>query len=137
MLQVECDPIPCPSCGGYQPDMIRLLKRRYCAGLRLAGFGLLAIGTVACAVAFGIGLPAWPVVAALPTAGLGLVLLRLGLVRRFDPHAPARTEARKAAGKQAAIVVPPNNGNGTAFVVAPNGTVSDVRYLNVQFFPAP
>jgi hypothetical protein len=137
MLQFECDPIPCPSCGSYQLDMIRLLKRHYRTGLRLAGVVLLAAGTVICAVALSIGWPGWPGVALLPAVGLGLVLLRAGLVRRFDPNTPAGKEVRKAAGKQAEFVVPDSTGHETSFVVAPDGTVSDVRYMNVQSFPSP
>src|SRR5262249_10941078 len=104
MLQFEYDPIPCPSCGHYHPEMTRLLKRRYLPALRLAGIVLLALGTVAFAAAFGFGVAAWPFVAALPATGLMLVLLWLGLVRRFDPNAADGVEARKAAGKQAEVV---------------------------------
>jgi hypothetical protein len=135
VLQIECDPVPCPSCGSYQPDMVRRLKRRYCASLCASGAVLLAVGTAAWGVALGVGFRAWPFVAALPAAGLALLLLWFGLRRRFDPNARAGAEARKAAGKQAEVV-PPGVGNGPAFVVAPDGTVSDLRYMNVQSLPS-
>src|SRR5436305_1687357 len=29
VLNIEQDPVPCPSCGCYQPDMLILVKRAY------------------------------------------------------------------------------------------------------------
>src|SRR5437660_898184 len=32
ILLLDCDAVPCPSCGSYQPNMVRLLKRRHRLG---------------------------------------------------------------------------------------------------------
>jgi hypothetical protein len=131
-LLLECDPVPCPSCGSYQADMIAVLKRQHRRGLAVTGALLAVAGLLACAVAFGLGLPAWPVFAALSPAGLGLIYLGSRLARRFDPNAPAGSAARKAVGQQASSFACPRNSRGIDFIAAPDGTVSDVRYLDVH-----
>lgn len=137
VLQLECDAIPCPQCGSYQPEMVRLLKRQHRSGLWLTGLLLLAVGAAVCGVLFGLGVPWWPVAMVVPVGGLGMLLVRLGLVRRYDPNAPAGSDARKASGQQAEIHVPPSSGPGTHFVVTPDGKVSDLRHMNIQSIPSP
>ena len=132
VLQTECDPVPCPSCGNYQPSMIPLLRHRHRSGMRWIGALLVGAGLVACAVACGWGLRAWPVLAGLPMAGLGLILLRRRLADRLDPNSPAGSEARRTAGMQSADFVPVKNDRGIDFIVAPDATVEDIRYMNIQ-----
>jgi hypothetical protein len=132
MLQLECDPVPCPACGNYQTDMVRLLQRRYQSWMRVLGVALIAVGTLACAMAFGMGFRAWPILVAMPACGLGLVCLRIGLARRFNPNRQPGCEARKAAGKQAGYFVPTRNPHGIDFIVGRDGIVEDVRYLETH-----
>jgi hypothetical protein len=131
-LQLECDQIPCPECGSYQPDMVPLLQRRYQSGMRVLGMILIVVGTLACAMAFGMGFRAWPVLAALPPAGLALICLRIGLARGFNPNHPSGSKARKAAGKQAEVFVPTKSLHGIDFIVGRDGTVEDVRYMEIH-----
>jgi hypothetical protein len=135
MLQVECDTTPCPSCGGYQPEAVRALKNQHCPTLWLTGGGLLAIGLFVSVVTFGLGWPAWPIFPVLAALGLALVVLWFVLANRFDPNAAEGAEARKAEGKQAEV--PPQGAQRRAdFVVAPDGSVSDIRYMNIHILSA-
>src|SRR4051794_27489036 len=109
-LQAECDPVPCPACGAYQPDVVRRLRGEHLGWMRAAGLAVSAVGAFACALGFVLGWTAWPAILSVVGAGLGLVLLRVVLARRFDPNDPAGAEARKAAGKRAEVAAPARTG---------------------------
>jgi formylglycine-generating enzyme required for sulfatase activity len=95
------DAVPCPSCGDFQPDMVRILKIRRRCRLLIDALYLIAVG---------IGLtaflnirsisPVWPVLAPIVLCGVPLILWQLVLVWRFDPNSPSRREDRKRQGSR-------------------------------------
>jgi hypothetical protein len=108
-LEKGFDPVPCPECGTYQPNMLPQLQDQHRGELRAAGLLLLVIVgiwfVVDTLVANWLGLDApdwlkWMVLATAVPAGLGLIAVRWYLGSRYDPNSQPDVELRKAIGRQ-------------------------------------
>lgn len=115
-LRNECDPVPCPKCGRYQPDMVRRARQ-----LRHRWLAVAAAWTLIAAVAFAaLGVVSFLLRGRLPqthetlrelavlflilagvclACGLGLAALKLVLNSGYDPNAEDVKE-RKRLGKR-------------------------------------
>lgn len=93
-------PVPCPNCGHYQEDMVRLLKEEgtsngpVIAGLIVAGLSLVPLAFRAPYL--------WIVTVAGVLAGLALVAYADVAASRFNPNA-GDPEPRKARGRRHAV----------------------------------
>jgi hypothetical protein len=103
-LEKSCDPVPCPECGTYQPNMVPHVKYQYRKGLRAAGTRvLLAAGgwfVLIVLAANWLDDWKWIVLAAAVVIGLGLFVVRWCLVWRLDPNSQPDVERRKEIGRQ-------------------------------------
>ncbi|HEX4796660.1 MAG TPA: hypothetical protein VH370_22905 [Humisphaera sp.] len=94
-------PVPCPTCGCYQDDMVRILKEERSINiLQIVGGVISCLSLVPLAFSLGTVSVSLTVVMAL----LGLSLLARGLLQalRFDPNA-GDPESRKALGRDQAV----------------------------------
>jgi hypothetical protein len=98
-LERDCDAVPCPDCGMYQPLMVRLLRRRRWGWAHIVGWiGIAAAVVVAWLVgqmtgvrpvpSFGKRLISIPSIVFLG-AGVGLIALSWGGRMLYDPNADA------------------------------------------------
>jgi hypothetical protein len=110
-LEKGCDPVPCPECGTYQPNMLPQVRHEYRRGVRTAGIRIL-LGAGLCLALTRwaadpldeIG-PGWIICMALlaaTLAGAGLIAYRWYLGSRHDPNAQPDVERRKEIGRQRA-----------------------------------
>jgi hypothetical protein len=100
-LEDECDAVPCPQCGAYQPNMVEVLRNQHNSFLRgLAAGVLLLAGPLFAVFAARIGV-AVGVFALSATASMSISLfaLRQHLARRYDPNAAIEVDRRKAYGR--------------------------------------
>lgn len=95
LLERKIEPVPCPSCGRYQPDMCDELRRRRYGWLYTAGMFLLTIGALGLVAAAGTATDPrphfhWMTCLAVEVAGAGLGATALILKRRlsasYDPN---------------------------------------------------
>jgi hypothetical protein len=101
LLNGAIDPVPCPSCGCYQPDMVLHLKKKYCRWLGALGGVLLLTGPGVGGLALLAQSHQAEIAAGAGAGGtLGALLLvcRWLLVRRYDPNAGDK-ELRKQQGQ--------------------------------------
>jgi hypothetical protein len=110
-LRRECDPVPCPACGWYQPDMVREARRRKYGwmtrygGRALALWTVLAFISVAMIIPIQERLPFWFVVGflsavvALGGTAVGLLVGRVVLGGQYDPNMAIDEEERKRYGQ--------------------------------------
>jgi hypothetical protein len=100
-LEKERDPVPCPKCGTYQPEMVAQVKGQHLSGLDDAGLLILtAAGILFAVVALFTDWPAWLILATAGPVGVGLLALRRYLGSRHDPNCPSKAELRKEIGRQ-------------------------------------
>lgn len=108
------DVVPCPGCGWYQAAMIPKARREHRRWMLTAGAGLtlgllpvLFVGGVINSARRGDPLVPWPLfvggMATLAALGVGLMLAKVYLSRRYDPNAQD-AEARKRQGQQRAVL---------------------------------
>lgn len=104
-LETECDPVPCPQCGTYQPNMVPQVKAQHLGVLRTAGLLVLtAAGIGFGIVALATSLPSWMVLAVAGPVGIALIAIRRYLGWRYDPNSSREVELRKAVGRQRVVV---------------------------------
>lgn len=108
-LEKGCDPVPCPECGTYQPNMLPQLQHEFRRGLQKAGIRILLAAGLGFAltrlmadsldeiVPKSISWMAW---AAVSLAGVGLMVFRWYLGSQHDPNAQPDVERRKEIGRQ-------------------------------------
>jgi hypothetical protein len=93
-------PVPCPSCGFYQPDMCELLKEKESINApQLAGALLLMLAFVPLVFESVIG---WVLSVLLALSALALLTHGYRVAFRFNPNA-GDPEARKALGQSQAV----------------------------------
>jgi hypothetical protein len=103
-LAKGCDPVPCPECGTYQPDMVRQLQNRHRSELFTAGALLLVVAVVVLATHLfgwiGRGWLRWAVLATTGFTGAGLIAVKSYLGSRYNPNVQPDVERRKQIGRQ-------------------------------------
>jgi membrane protein implicated in regulation of membrane protease activity len=106
-LASGCKPVPCPSCGWYQTDMVPLVQARYLSELNTAGLAILLLGVIGFVISLlwwyfrGTSLLlSWLMLAVSGLICIVLMAVRGFLGRRHDPNAQPDTEQRKAIGGQ-------------------------------------
>jgi hypothetical protein len=108
-LAKGCDPVPCPECGTYQPNMLPQLRHTYRRELRRTGIRLLLAAGLLFALtrwvldleeAIVLNWVTWMAWAAGSLAGVGLIGYRWYLGSRHDPNSQPDTERRKEIGRQ-------------------------------------
>lgn len=96
-----CEPVPCPHCGWYQDNMVRLVRSRHRSWMNTLAIGLFVVFVACSALAALVysnalgqrnGPPPWsPLVIAVASLALavsiGLVIGRRHLARQLDPNA--------------------------------------------------
>lgn len=116
LLAEDIDPVPCPGCGHYQPEMLVASRAQYGFWMNvvslLAAFGL-AYSLIALSSAFAgdfgrTSSPTWKVVSvtifvACLVLGPGLYVLRRFLAARFDPN-QIDLQKRLALGRSKAVL---------------------------------
>jgi hypothetical protein len=101
-LREECDAVPCPHCGGYQPNMVDLVRNRHLAYLRILATGVLLLASPIYVVIYArAGLTAG-MFALLVAVSVSVIMfaLRWHLAGRYDPNSSTDVEARKATGRR-------------------------------------
>jgi hypothetical protein len=93
-------PVPCPQCGCYQDDMLRLLKAEDRINwLQIIGAAI----TVLSFVPLVLGIPyLWVLTIVVAAAGLGVLTYGYVVAHRFDPNA-GDPEPRKAIARRNAV----------------------------------
>ena len=100
-LEKGRDPVPCPACGTYQPDMVAQVKGQHLSGLDDAALLILtAAGIASAVVALTTDLPAWMILVTAGPVGVALIALRRYLGSRHEPNCQSKTELRKEIGRQ-------------------------------------
>jgi hypothetical protein len=108
-LAKECDPVPCPECGTYQPDMLPRFRHEYRRDLRNAGIRILLAAGLCFALSRLVADPldeivpvwiTWMAWVAASLAGAGLIMYRCYLGSRYDPNSQPDIERRKEIGRQ-------------------------------------
>jgi hypothetical protein len=116
MLDADCELIPCPECGWYQPNMVKKIRQGFRDNFATAGLIMIAVAVVLVLGAFahfGEQVPGadqlqlrHPVLLAfaVPLAALGIALYPLGkvLASRKDPNEDD-PERRKKLGRRSSI----------------------------------
>lgn len=103
-LAKGCDPVPCPECGTYQPDMVRQLQNGHRSELFAVGALLLVVAVVMLAAGLfgwiGRGWLTWAMLSATGFTGAGLIAVKSYLGSRYNPNAQPDVERRKQIGRQ-------------------------------------
>src|SRR5262249_36274356 len=100
-LREAVDLVPCPTCGGYQPDLLTVMKRRFLRWMVWPGVPALLAGLVLGGVLTGRGEVAeGPLYLAggLGGVGVALLLLRTCLTVLYNPNG-GNPEKRRQLGR--------------------------------------
>jgi len=107
-LRSSLNAVPCPHCLHYQPDMIRMLKKRHLIWVAVLGWGLLIFGSLqsysAVTDPFGSDHTMPPQAIALMVVGATLVALKIVLSARLSPNEQPQ-DAREALARARTTVL--------------------------------